>query len=273
MTESYGAIRGADFDTSDTLSTFSMSLEGRDGAGKTHFALMTCPTPIVHINFGDRDATSFLYGMEKERRDKVTLYSFQPKEIAGWTRKECSDSLKGLAEIANEHLKDGNLKGGTFILDSGSSWWEAIQEVKVAPKEEERMASGDKKMGGLIYQEGNLLVRGTIGWIKRQGAFTILTHTKKQRWDAQGPIQGVFDPQLNTRVPYLVEVRLDLRMDCVKCGSPDCSKGGHQGRVQVGRFLKCANIEYVGLELKPPTFKAVYAMQIGRAFPKEEELR
>ena len=54
----HGAIHGADFDPNNGGHIpFSLSIEGLESTGKTHFALMTCPLPIVHINFGDRDAT------------------------------------------------------------------------------------------------------------------------------------------------------------------------------------------------------------------------
>ena len=236
---SYNKIVGADFDTNNKQ-TFSMSVEGLEGTGKTHFSLLTTPTPIVHVNFGDRDATWFLYNMDEERKKQTTLYSFQPKTSDGWTRAEGMESLRELSLIAKQHLQDGGLAFGTFVIDSGSSWWEVVQECYVAPLQEKREAAEGKMIGGLEYMQGNLIVNGVVNWIKNQGAFVILTHRKTQQWGPKGPIPGSYKAQINRKVPYLVEVRLDLYKICAVCGGEQCEAKTHTGRKHMGRFLKFA---------------------------------
>mgnify|MGYP001569179927 FL=1 len=264
--EKYGAIDGATFVPDPTKPTiFSMSVEGLEGSGKTHFALLTAPLPIVHVNFGDRSAEWFLYQMDEERRKHVTLYSFQASSSQGWTAQEGRDSLVGLSEIAQHHLANGAMAGGTFILDSGSTWWEVVQEVYVAPEQMKREGSGGKRTGGLEYMQGNLIVSGVLSWIKNQGAFTMITHRKKQVWRNAQPVPGMFEAQINKKVPYLVEVRLDIYKTCAVCGSEECQAKGHQGRKHWGRFLKfAANTNMEGFAWENPTFDFVYSMYAGR---------
>lgn len=265
----YGAVSGATFDAqAERTIPFSISVEGLEGTGKTHFGLITCPTPIVHINFGDRDATTFLYDMDEERRRQVTLYPFHAQRPEGWTREEGKQSLVQLSEIAQAHLADGRMNGGTFILDSGSSWWEVVQECYVAPEQEKRESEGGKKRGGLEYMQGNLIVNGVISWIKNQGAFFVITHRKRQDWDAQGPVPGKFSAQLNRKVPYLVEVRLDLFKTCAVCNSETCEAKGHQGRKHWGRIIKFGrNTALEGFQMEHPNFPMIYTLYTGKTLP------
>lgn len=279
----YNAVSGADLNGPPPIMTFSMSVEAQEGAGKTQFGLLTCPTPIVHVNYGDRDATCFLYDMSETRRKQVTLYSFTPTGTSGWTIEESRESLYALSDIAKSEMSDGKLAGGTFILDSGSSWWGAVQQVYVAPLEEQRGAEGKKKVGGLIYQQGNLIVTGVVSWIKSQGAFFVITHQKRARWDSQGPVPGMFDARINSLVPYLVEIRLDLRKECIACaakgpiiGEVDCRVKGHIGRKHVARIIKFGRntaLEGIELENEKISFATLYPLMAGREFPEPERLQ
>lgn len=266
---SYEKIIGAEFDISTTPPAFSTSIEGLEGTGKTHLSLLTTPPPVVHINFGDRDATWFLYNMDEERRKQTTMYSFHAASSDGWTRQEGTESLRALSQIAKEHLADRQMVGGTFVLDSGSSWWEVVQECYVAPEQEKRQADGGKKTGGLEYMQGNLIVNGVVSWIKNQGAYVIITHRKTQEWGASGPIPGKFRAQINRKVPYLVEVRLDLYKVCAVCGAEECESKQHQGRKHMGRFLKFASntsLEGFSWEITPNEgFSTVYTLYTGKA--------
>jgi hypothetical protein len=224
---------------------------------------------MTHINFGDRDATHFLYEMSPERRAATTLYNLKPKTSDGWTRAEARESLTTLNEILTTEVADGRLQGGTVCLDSGSSWWSAVQEVLVAPALEQE----DKRMGGLAYGKGNLAVRGTINWLKNQGCFVVLTHQKKQKWDNKGPVEGAYEPKMNGEVGYLVEVRVDLQKLCLKCGSPECQAEGHIGRRHMGRLVKFSkNTALEGTMLEGLTFETLYAMYAGAPFPRKEAL-
>lgn len=270
----YGAVSGADVVTNGGPLTFSISVEGLEGTGKTRFGLLTCPRPLVHLNFGDRDATPLLYDASEERRKDITLYAQHAQSPDGWTRAEAKESLDALAEIARGHLSDGALAGGTFIIDSGSTWWEALQEVYVAPEQEKRDASGGKRRGGLEYTKANMILSGVLNWIKNQGAFLIITHTKAQEWDAQGPVPGKYRARLNNRVPYIVEVRLDLTKDCAECGAPDCK--AHIGRKHIGQLLKFGRntaLEGMKFEDKAITFDMIYKLYTGGAFPNEGALK
>jgi hypothetical protein len=193
------------------------------------------------------------------------LYSFQAKSTENWTREEGDESLAELSKIAKDHLTDGKMAGGTFVLDSATSWWEVIQECHIAPLQEQREASGDKKVGGLEYTKGNLIVNGVVQWIKNRGAFVILTHRKTQEWGPKGPIPGQFRAQINRKVPYLVEVRLDLYKTCTVCKSEECEAKAHQGRVHNGRFLKfAADTGLEGFCFTEPSFKMVYSLYTGQ---------
>ena len=273
----YKTIKGSEFDITSEPAPFSMSVEALEGAGKTHFSLMDTPGPVVHVNFGDRDATWFLYQMSEERRKEVTMYDFQAVSSEGWSRKEGLEGLHDLSDIAKQHMEGGKLNGGTFIIDSGSSWWEIVQECYVKPQTEQR--GEGKKIGGLEYMQGNLIVSGVVSWLKSQGAFVILTHRKRQDWGSSGPIPGSYSPQVNRKVPYLVEVRLDLFKTCdgngtTPCGSQECRAIGHVGRTHKGRFLKfAAQTMLEGLEINPVTFGNVYKMYTGKRppwYPAEE---
>lgn len=278
----YGGKRGdqlvAEITEKKQAVPLSMSVEALEGGGKTSFILKTCPLPIVHINFGDRDATPLL--MDKEmsdaRRSQITVYNFQAESPFGWTRPECKKSLDALSTIATHHLSDGALKGGTFAIDSGSTWWSAVQEVYVAPEMEKREASTKpKKTGGLEYSQANLLVNGALSWIKTQGVFLIVTHQKKQDWGANGPIPGSYSPRMNSKIPYIVEVRLDLIKRCLTCGSEQCeSSQNHVGRKHLGRLAKFSrNTKLEGTILENVTFGLVYQLYMGEKFPDEERIK
>ncbi len=278
----YGAISGASQRGNRPI-RLSISVEAQEGAGKTQFGLLTCPTPIVHVNFGDRDATAFLYDMSPDRLEKVTLYSFAPAGPDGWTTEEARTSLYALSEVAKAELAGDKMAGGTFILDSGSSWWDAVQQVYVAPLEEAREAEGKKKSGGLIYQQANLIVSGVISWIKNQDINFIISHQKRQRWDKDGPVLGKFDARINSKVPYLVEVRLDLRKECIVCtkkgplvGEIECRVPGHVGRRHIARIIKFGrNTSMEGMELEGSaiSFETIYKLYAGTAFPEPDRLK
>ena len=267
----YGGVSGTDVVTNGGPLTFAMSVEGLDGTGKTRFGLLTCPTPIVHVNFGDRDTKALLYDMSEARRKLVTLYNLQAQSPEGWTREEVREALKALAEIARTHLSDGGLAGGTFIIDSGSTWWDGVQEVYVAPEMEKREVDGKKKRGGIEYAQANLIVSGVLSWIKAQGAFLIITHTKAQVWDAQGPVEGKYKPKQNNRVPYIVEVRLDLSKVCATCGAPDCR--AHTGRKHIAQIVKfgagekASSLEGLKFEDEAITFDFLYNLYARSKFP------
>lgn len=274
--EKYGAIKGSDVDPEQpSLILFSTSIEGNEATGKTRMPLLTYPWPLVHINYGDRDATHFLYEMSPERRAATTLYNMKASTPEGWTRAEARDSLTKLQEILVVELAEGHLKGGTVILDSASSWDSAIQEVLVAPALEEELTEGkQKRRGGLAYSKRNLAVRGTINWLKNQGCFVVLTHQKKPKWAKDGPIPGVYEAKMNNEVGYLVEIRVDLQKLCARCGSPECEKEGHIGRRHVGRIVKFGkNTAMEGMVIEGLTFETLYAMYAGSPFPDEKRLQ
>ncbi len=231
----------------------------------------------VSNNFGDRTVEPLLMDkdMSDERREQITVYNFQAETPFGWTRPECLKSLDALSKIAQHHLADGSLKGGTFAIDSGSTWWAALQEVYVAPEMEKRASDGKKKTGGLEYSKANLMVNGALSWIKKQGVFLIVTHQKKQDWAKDGPIPGQFSPRMNSKVPYIVEVRLDLQKLCSTCGSQTCeSSQNHVGRRHVGRIAKFGrNTKLEGTVLENVTFELIYLLYMGEAFPDPERIK
>lgn len=266
----YGAVEGKEVGEKPPIMPLSISVEGLEGTGKSQFPLLTCPTPLVHINFGDRSAKNFLYKMGPRRRAATTLYEFQPKSSEGFTRAEGLELMTRLSAIAKGELSDGKMAGGTFVLDSGSSWWDTVQEVKVAPI----LEGQGKKTGGLAYGAGNLIISGVFSWLKNQGANVIITHRKKQDWDAKGPIEGQFSAQLNSKIPYLVEARIDLRTVCSECGAPNCRKIGHQGLKHIGRILKFgSNTGFVGYEQEGLDFNMVYSLYHGVEYPNQEALK
>lgn len=279
----YGALVGDTLNGEPSILPFSISIDGQESTGKTRFPLLTCPTPIVHVNYGDRDATAFLYDMPEERRKKVVLYSFSPSGTEGWTVAEAKQSLISLSEVAKSELSDGKMTGGTFVLDSGSSWWDAVQQVYVAPLEEAREAEGKKKLGGLVYGQGNLIVSGVVSWIKRQGVFFVITHQKSQVWDKDGPIPGQYKARINSKVPYLVEVRLDLRKECAVCaskkaiiGEVECKQPNHIGRRHIARITKFGKqTAFEGMELanEDISFEKIYQLYTGSVFPEQERLK
>ena len=270
----YTKIDGSTFDTKDPsngIIPFSMSVEGTEGSGKTWLSLMTTPLPVVHVNFSDREATHFLYDMCEERRAKTTLYSFQAANSTGWSRAEGMESLKALSDIAQEELLNNKLHGGTFVIDSGSSWWEVMQEVYVKPKLEAIDRDPDKKRrGGLEYGEANLVVKGIINWLKAQGAFFIMTHQKVQEWGPSGPIPGMYRTRgINSQVAFMVEVRADVYKTCNVCGSPECRAKGHVGRSHWARITKFGkNSAMEGMDIPGPTFSTIYGLYSGRPLPK-----
>lgn len=272
---SYETIDGATFDTTipgNGLTPLSLSVEGLDSAGKTYLTLMTMPLPVVHVNFSDRDATGFLYEMAPERRARTKLYSFKATTTKGWTREEGAESLAELSAIAQMEMGEGKLRGGTFILDSGSSWWENVQEVYVAPLEEERIRQGDKKTGGLVYGPANLVVKGVINWLKNQGAFFAITHQLTQVWDAKGPVPGQWRARQNAQMPYIVDMRLRLSVTCNVCGAPECTASGHIGRTHWATATKFGmRTNLVGMQIASPRFSTFYRLYTGRDLPSGSE--
>ena len=238
---------------------WSISLQGLEGTGKTTFILATMPLPIVLVNLGDRDPRIVLYNVDKSRLPEITLYNLQPTSPGGWTYEEAKQALGTLAEIAKAHLPEIASKHGTFAIDSGSRFWSQIQKVYVEPKEQERIRQGLKSLGGLIYEDANLVFEGFVTYAKAFPVYLALTHTMRQDWDAEGPIPNSFSPRQQRQVPYLMEVVLELRKICAQCNAPSCDR--HQGRVHVGKLIKFArNTSLEGLELRDPTFAKLDAL-------------
>ena len=268
----YTKLDGADFVASDTIQPFSLSVEGLECTGKTRLSLMTTPTPVVHVNFSDRSAAGWLYSMDAERRKATRLYDFRANTATGWTRPEGLKSLAALSQVAQDEMSDGKLAGGTFVIDSGSTWWDVIQEVYVAPEAERQQREFGKQLGGLAFGSGNLIVKGIVNWLKAQGAFVILTHQMAPLWDTKGPVPGAYKARINSQVSYMVEVRLQLIMKCNTCGSTECYASGHVGRTHYARIVKFGNTQdggsnYIGMELPDPNFTTIYKLYTGRDLP------
>lgn len=242
-----------------------------EGSGKTHIIIKTFPLPLVIVNFGDRSAVPFLYEIPEQRRSQVQVYDIQPPSNDGWDFKSAVDSLKELAEII---AAEGPLmRGGTFALDGGSSWWSVMQQVFVEPKEQERLAKGSKQVGGIIYEEANNRARGVLGYVKTLGCFLAMTHQLKQDWDKDGPIPNQFSPRRNSQVPYLMEVVARMAKFCAAtgCGAPNCQKAEHVGRTHKARLEKLSgNTGLEGLWVGDLTFQKLYKFQTGQLWLKND---
>lgn len=246
---------------------FSVSLDGLEGAGKTHFIIKTMPRPLVIVNFGDRSPYQFLYRMSEEERKDIVIYDIQPSTPDGWTFNEAVQGLIKLSEIIQTEAP--YMPGGTFALDGGSSWWSVMQQVYVEPKEKERAAKNQKQVGGIIYEEANGRVRGVLGNIKTHGCFLAMTHQMKQDWDANGPIPGQYSPKKNSQVPYIMEVEVTLFKLCKACNAPNCQNLSpeHMGRKHMARIKKLSgNTALEGIVVENLTFDALYKMQNGRPY-------
>lgn len=244
---------------------FSVSLDGLEGSGKTYFALRM-PRPLVVVNFGDRDPNILLYDLKPEEREGILIKNIYPGSPEGWTLAEAVQSLVTLNKLVATAAP--NMKGGTFLLDGGSSWWSVIQQVFVEPKEKERMAAGKKQVGGIIYEEANNRVRGTLGHIKANGCFLAITHQLKQNWDDKGPIPDSYSPRKNSQVPFIVEVEIEFFKTCQTCGGKGCTAPGHFGRKHMMRLKKLSgDTRKEGLVLENLTFAKLYRLQTKRDYP------
>ena len=246
---------------------FSISLDGLEGTGKTHFIIKTMPRPLVIVNFGDRSPYQFLYKMTEAERAGIIIYDIQPSGPDGWTLAEAVQGLIKLSEIIQAEAP--HMPGGTFALDGGSSWWSVMQQVYVEPKEKERQAKNQKSVGGIIYEEANGRVRGVLGSIKTHGCFLAMTHQMKQDWDANGPIPGQYSPKKNSQVPYIMEVEITLFKLCKACNAPNCQNLApeHMGRKHMARIKKLSgNTALEGIVVENLAFGAVYKMQNGRDY-------
>lgn len=255
-----------DFDQNVPVA-FSVTLDGLEGTGKTHFIIKTMPRPLVIVNFGDRSPNQFLYRMTEEERKDIVIYDIQPSTPDGWTYQEAVKGLMSLAEIIQTEAP--HMPGGTFALDGGSSWWSVMQQVYVEPKEKERMAKNLKQVGGIIYEEANGRVRGVLGNIKAHGCFLAMTHQLKQDWDANGPIPGQYSAKKNSQVPYIMEVEVRLFKLCKACNAPNCQNllPEHMGRKHMARINKLSgNTTLEGIVVENLDFAALYKMQCGKSF-------
>ncbi len=259
-------VDGATFKQEEHPVTFSVSLEGLEGTGKTDFIVNTMPLPVVLVNFGDRSAIPFLYTMDPARRVDVHIYDIQPSSDQGWTLAEAIQSLTQLSEIIQ--AEGPMMAGGTFGLDGGSSWWGTMQQVFVAPLEKAREAAGKKQVGGIIYEDANARVRGILGYLKTIGCFLAVTHQLKQDWAADGPIPNQFSPKRNSQIPYLMEVVIRLAKFCATCNLPNCQNKDHIGRIHKSRLEKLSgNTGLEGMWVDNLDFTTLYEFQTGTPWP------
>lgn len=242
--------------------TFGVSLEGLEGTGKTHFGIMTAPTPVVLVNFGDRSATAFFYKMPEERQKLITCYDISPPTSEGWDFQSAVGSLRELGEIIQ--AEGPLMEGGTFIFDGGSSWWSVMQQVFVEPKQ--KAAQGKDKLA-FVYEEANGRVRGFLKYIQNLGCFLIMTHQLKQDWASDGPIPNQFSPRRNSQVPYLMEVVVRMMKICASCSAPNCQNREHIGRKFVSRLEKLSgNPGLEGMWVEDLDFSKLYTMQTGKEY-------
>lgn len=247
---------------------FSISLDGREGTGKTQFYMLTMPRPLVVINFGDRSPLQFFYRMSPEERKDIKVFDLQAKTSSGFTEAEGRVAVGEMADIIDAYA--ANMRGGTFALDGGSSWWSVMQQVFVEPKQRQRELAGEKQVGGIVYEEANGRVRGVIGYLKSQGIYLAMTHQMKQDWDAKGPIPNQYSPRKNSQIPGLMEVEITTTKRCVVCSAPDCQNPQHVGRKHYGTIKKLSGntaLEGTTLEGLDLDFSTVYRLQNGREYP------
>ncbi len=242
--------------------SFSLSINGLEGTGKTTFILKTMPLPMLYVCLGERSPNRILYEMDEKRRSQIEVVNLQPSSPEGWTYQEAKNALQEIARLAKEKLP--SLAGGTIAIDSGSRFWTVMQKVYVEPKEQERLAKGLKSIGGLIYEDANLVFEGFITYARTFPVYLVLTHTLRQDWDAEGPIPNSFSPRWQRQVPYLVEVCLEFKKLCAVCKAPSCQQPKHVGRVHVARILKLSsNTSFEGLEIEDPSFEKINKLYLG----------
>ncbi len=178
------------FSGGSTARRLILSVEGHQGAGKTHFAL-TAPDPIAFINL-DKGEEGVIH---KFGDKKISVVSIFPADTEEGAVKE----MQKLREAYDYALLSADSNFRTVIVDTGSVLWEL-----------NRMAHfGQLKAMPTSYMGPNL-VMATIGRIAAESSKNVIfLHRLKEEWKGNSPT-GNYVFSGYKEMPYLVQAVLRM---------------------------------------------------------------
>lgn len=185
-----GKVHFADFSTDGIIPRLIASVEGKQGSGKTHFAL-TAPDPIAFINL--------------DRGDEGVIEKFGDKKISTayirpvGTEEGAKQQMKIFSEAYDYSVLSEESEFRTVIVDTNSVLWELL-----------RMSLfGSLKAMPTNYMEPNLKMANIARKAAESDKHVIFLHRLKEEWGAKGPT-GNFVFSGHKEMPYLVQAVIRL---------------------------------------------------------------
>ena len=150
-----------------------------EGTGKTLWVLKQFPLPIMLLNL-DRPVTSAHLGaLSRERFEKIGVMNLRPGQ-EDLTQAEAIHITDTIEKSVHNNL--GALKGGTVLIDGGTTWRDALSlsDPTMGPK----LASG-QRINPKDTKQVNAYMAAMMAYIQDRGINLAITAHAANSWEMQ----------------------------------------------------------------------------------------
>ena len=251
-----------------------INLFGPPGTGKTSLGF-TAPPPFRYARF-DRRADATIEAVQAQFGEAAVVEEGFVRELGQDPREWATDALTRIEKMLEAALKANE---GTFFVDGGHRWWDAVQQVKLpfldpslSDAELERM---DRKRR-LLYGVANSYLDDLLLAVEASSLQVVLTHHTKAVYTSKGEETDRVKPDYFKRVPFVAT--LEVIMVCSRPADTSLltvqanalALGGKVKQVLpppefYGLITTCkddAGVE--GMMLPNPTFPLLYGMALSK---------
>lgn len=245
---------------------------GPPGTGKTVLGF-TFPPPFFYGRF-DRRADAVIEAVRaKFGPDAVVEESFV-RSLGQDPREWALNATTKVEKLIEQALQAGE---GTFFIDGGNRWWDAVQQVKLPfldPNLSDEALERMERKRRLLYGPANSYLDDLLLAVEESPLQVVLTHHTKGVYDAQGKETDRVRPDYFKRVPFTSTLEVFMVCDRpadVSLTTTQASAMHLQGKQQqilqapkfYGLITMCkddASIE--GTMIPNPTFPLLYGLAL-----------
>lgn len=257
-----------------------LNLFGPPGTGKTTVGF-TAPPPFFYGRF-DRRADKIIEMVRaKFGEASVTEKVFVPE--LGDTLKALADGyLAGVEELAKAAIQANE---GTFFIDGGNRWWDAVQASKLPNLDDPTLTPEKResleKMRRLLFGPANEYLSGLQLAVENSDVQMIVTHHTKAVYDNKGQETEMVRPDYFKRTPYTCTMEVFMMTtakDEVSLPTVKSHALALQGNAKMvaeppkfyGQITMCKDdANMVGMMLPSPTFPVLYALAMSKPWEGE----
>ena len=230
-----------------------MSVWAGTGIGKSYFAL-TAPKPIYFFSLEpDGPYWSLKTALDNEVIntenvfvDEVIRSALKDRDVP-LVRTIVEDAViyKYMKTAIEDVVYDKGNKGGTIVIDTGTTWNQFIQAIEMEDIMRKRKSQGKDTPFPFDYGVANKSMKSSIDAIRNSNLNCVITHHSSIKYNSKGERTNIEEYSGSTQLVKWVDLQLQLRY------SPETKQ-------RYAIVDKCRiNMEKIGEEIDDPTFSSV----------------